>query len=501
MRPKTNVLLSSYNQNGNLTNGVTSTASPSPPAVYSNIAENNNIVDVTKEIREHCQVWIMSDEQNKKQGELFLDNIKRGLGKDTHAKAITKCFVTYVTDLPDGTEQGKILALDLGGTNFRVLMIELKGKGQPDMTSEIYAIPQEIMTGPGVNLFDHIATCLGDFIKNHKLEDQVLPLGFTFSFPLKQQGLKKGVLERWTKGFSCDGVVGQEVVGMLETAINKAGLKIDCCAILNDTTGTLMSCAFKNPDCKVGLIVGTGTNACYVERIENAECYEGDKTGVTHVIINCESGAFGDDGCLEFMRNEYDETVDANSINPKLQLFEKMISGMYLGELVRLTAKKAIEKGILFDGKSSDKFDERNSFETKFVSDIESETRGTFTECHAILASLGLGNATDQDCANLRYICEVVTARAAHIVSVNLATLINKIVRESDKGLSETVTVGIDGSVYRFHPKFHDLMMKKMSQLVTPGVKFDIMLSHDGSGRGAALIAAVASKLKQNVSN
>lgn len=73
-----------------------------------------------------------------------------------------------------------------------------------------------------MQLFDHIATCLGDFIKNHKLEDQVLPLGFTFSFPLKQQGLKKGVLERWTKGFSCDGVVGEEVVGMLETAITKA---------------------------------------------------------------------------------------------------------------------------------------------------------------------------------------------------------------------------------------------------------------------------------------
>lgn len=33
-------------------------------------------------------------------------------------------------------------------------------------------------------------------------------------------------------------------------------VKIDITAILNDTTGTLMSCAWKNHNCKIGLIVG-----------------------------------------------------------------------------------------------------------------------------------------------------------------------------------------------------------------------------------------------------
>lgn len=54
--------------------------------------------------------------------------------------------------------------------------------------------------------------------------------------------------------------------------------------------------------------------------------------------------------------------------------------------------------------------------------------------------------------------------------------------------------VGVDGSVYRYHPKFHNLMMEKMKQYVTPGISFDLMLSEDGSGRGAALVAAVASR-------
>lgn len=46
--------------------------------------------------------------------------------------------------------------------------------------------------------------------------------------------------------------------------------------------------------------------------------------------------------------------------------------------------------------------------------------------------------------------------------------------------------------MYRFHPKFHDLMVKRIRQYVKPGIQFDLMLSEDGSGRGAALVAAVA---------
>jgi hexokinase len=33
-------------------------------------------------------------------------------------------------------------------------------------------------------------------------------------------------------------------------------VQIDVCAVLNDTTGTLMSCAWKNFNCKIGIIVG-----------------------------------------------------------------------------------------------------------------------------------------------------------------------------------------------------------------------------------------------------
>lgn len=41
---------------------------------------------------------------------------------------------------------------------------------------------------------------------------------------MRQLGLTKGILERWTKGFSCSGVVGEDVVQGLKDAIARRGV-------------------------------------------------------------------------------------------------------------------------------------------------------------------------------------------------------------------------------------------------------------------------------------
>lgn len=440
----------------------------------------------SKMIREHCKELILTDEQVKELNYRILHEIKKGLSKDTHDRANVKCFVTYVQDLPNGNERGKFLALDLGGTNFRVLLIHLRGENDFQMESRIYAIPQHIMTGSGIQLFDHIAECLANFMNEHKVYNERLPLGFTFSFPLTQLGLTKGLLVTWTKGFNCEGVVNEDVVQLLKDAIARRGdVQIDVCAILNDTTGTLMSCAWKNHNCKIGLIVGTGCNVCYVERVEEAELFDVKDNTKPHVLINTEWGAFGDNGALDFVRTEFDDDVDKHSINQGKQCFEKMISGMYMGELVRLVLAKFAKQGLIFKGQECDILMTRGTFFTKYVSEIEADEVGNYTNCRSVLEELGLNNATEEDCEDVRFICECVSTRAAHLVSCGIATLINK--------MNEPfVTVGVDGSVYRFHPKFHNIMVSKIKSLIKPGIHFDLMLSEDGSGRGAALVAAVA---------
>lgn len=76
----------------------------------------------------------------------------------------------------------------------------------------------------------------------------------------------------------------------------------------------------------------------------------------------------------------------------------------------------------------------------------------------------GLSHATEVDMASVRHVCECVSRRAAHLVSAGIATLLNKM-------NEPRVTVGIDGSVYRFHPHFHTLMCEKITQLVNPGIQ------------------------------
>ena len=85
------------------------------------------------------------------------DSIKQGLTKEGHESSSVKCFPTFVRELPNGKENGKFLSLDLGGTNFRVIFMELTADKEFMMDSKIFAIPQSIMIGPGIGLMDHIA--------------------------------------------------------------------------------------------------------------------------------------------------------------------------------------------------------------------------------------------------------------------------------------------------------------------------------------------------------
>ncbi|XP_023791607.1 hexokinase-3 isoform X3 [Cyanistes caeruleus] len=299
---------------------------------------------------------------------LMREEMERGLCKETNASASVRMLPTYVSHTPDGTEQGDFLALDLGGTNFRVLVVRVTEEGI-SMASEIYVIPVAIMQGTGNELFDHIIDCIMDFQTKQNLVTERLPLGFTFSFPCQQVGLDKALLLTWTKGFSASGCVGQDVVQLLrDAAQRKQHLGMKVVALVNDTVGTMMACGYDDPKCEIGLIVGTGTNACYMEEMKNVGTVEGDQG---RMCINMEWGAFGDNGCLDHIFTHFDRVVDETTINPGKQRFEKLISGMYLGEIVRQILLVMTEKQLLFQGKPSPKLQTKDIFQTKFLSTIE----------------------------------------------------------------------------------------------------------------------------------
>lgn len=220
-------------------------------------------------VRRLCKNFVLSNTKLRQFMNRMSYCINQGLGKNTHSEATVKCWQTYAQDMPTGKEEGQFLALDLGGSNFRILKLELGKNKYFKMDQNVFACSKELMTGTGLELFDYIANCLHQFVTTNEIKSQhALPLGFTFSFPMSQLSIDSGKLVRWTKGFTCDGVVGQDIVELLNKSINNIpGLNIKTCAILNDTVGTLMSCAWKNPKTRVGLIIGTGCNVCYIEKV------------------------------------------------------------------------------------------------------------------------------------------------------------------------------------------------------------------------------------------
>ncbi|XP_027796792.2 hexokinase-3 [Marmota flaviventris] len=397
---------------------------------------------------------------------------------------------TYVRATPDGSERGDFLALDLGGTNFRVLLVRLT-EGDVQIINQVYSIPECVAQGSGQQLFDHIVDCIVDFQQRQGMSGQSLPLGFTFSFPCKQVGLDQGILLNWTKGFNASDCEGHDVVHLLREAIKRRqAVELNVVAIVNDTVGTMMSCGYEDPRCEIGLIVGTGTNACYMEELPNVVDMAGESG---QMCINMEWGAFGDDGSLGMLSTCFDESVDQASINPGKQRFEKMISGMYLGEIVRHILLHLTSLGVLFRGQQTQCLQTRDIFKTKFLSEIESDSLA-LRQVRAILEDLGLPLTSD-DALMVLEVCQAVSQRAAQLCGAGVAAVVEKI--RENRGLEElTISVGVDGTLYKLHPHFSSLVAATVRELA-PCCKVTFLQSEDGSGKGAALVTAVACRLAQ----
>lgn len=242
------------------------------------------------------------------------------------------------------------LAVDLGGTNFRVCSVTLGGDSTFILTQQKAPIPRSLMTSDSHSLFSFMAKQIELFVKEHHADhfeedkEHNLQLGFTFSFPINQKGINKGFLIRWTKGFDIPDAVGKDVCALLQAEIDKLGLPVTVAALVNDTVGTLMARSYTSPGktgALLGTIFGTGTNGAYIEKLNRigkmtapgADFGEYD-TSTGEMIINTEWGSF-DNAMRTLPDTLFDQMLDKNTPNPGMQMFEKRVSGMFLGEILR----------------------------------------------------------------------------------------------------------------------------------------------------------------------
>ncbi|XP_073262367.1 hexokinase-1 isoform X2 [Populus alba] len=384
-----------------------------------------------------------------------------------------KMLISYVDNLPSGEENGLFYALDLGGTNFRVIRVLLGGKdgGVVKQEFEEVSIPPHLMTGSSDALFGFIATALANFVATeseglHPSPGRQRELGFTFSFPVRQTSIASGNLIKWTKGFLIDDVV-------------------------NDTIGTLAGGRYHNPDVIAAVILGTGTNAAYVERAQAIPKWHGLLPKSGEMVINMEWGNFRSS---HLPLTEYDQDLDVESLNPGEQIFEKIISGMYLGEIVRRVLLKMAEEAAFFGDivppKLKIPFILRTPHMSAMHHDESSDLRVVGSKLKDILeiphTSLKMRKAIVE-------LCDIVATRGARLSAAGIVGIIKKLGRDTVKdGEKQKSVIAMDGGLYEHYSKFSTCMESTLKELLGEEVSDNIAVeqSNDGSGIGAALLAA-----------
>lgn len=408
-----------------------------------------------------------------------------------------KMIISYVDNLPTGDERGSFYALDLGGTNFRVLRVLLGGKDKRVVKQEFeeVSIPPDLMIGTSDALFDFIAEALKKFVDTEEEDFHLSPgrqreLGFTFSFPVKQTSIASGTLVKWTKGFSIEDVVGQDIVAELTKSLERVGLDMRVAALVNDTIGTLAGGRYDNPDVIAAVIMGTGTNAAYVERAHAIPKWQGLLPKSGEMVINMEWGNFRSS---HLPLTEYDQAMDVESLNPGEQIFEKIISGMYLGEILRRVLCRMADEAAFFGDTVPPKLKIPFILRTPHMSAMHHDTSSDLKVVGSKLKDiLEISNTSLKTRKVIVELCEIISIRGARLAAAGILGILKKLGRDTVKeGEKQSSVIALDGGLYEHYAKFSNALKSTLKELLGDASDTIVIThSNDGSGVGAALLAA-----------
>jgi hexokinase len=400
---------------------------------------------------------------------LFKETMEKGLKGE---KTSLKMLPSYIGK-PTGKEQGTFMTIDMGGTNLRCTKYKIsngtfekiaekkeklinKEKGYDLTKSDIDA----------KQLFAFMAECMAGICEL----GESLYLGNTFSFPCRQEGINDAYLIQWTKEITTSGVVGQNINKLLGDALREKNIDIKPVAILNDTVGSLLVAMYSYQTADIGTIMGTGYNTCY---LENNHPFTGGK-----MIVNMESGNYN----VGLPVTKYDEIIDKNSQIPGAQMLEKMVSGYYMGSLVREVCLDLYNKSALFaDGQADAKAFFNQNFNALMVENFILYPAKTSEQYECTL----------KDAEIIKKVSEAVLKRAVRLVTViHLGVLLHQ---ENGSQINNEHVVAIDGTIYEKMPNTPKLMEEAFKDALGEyAANVRTKLVKDGSGLGAAIAAAFA---------
>ena len=378
------------------------------------------------------------------------------------------------TRQPSGRERGRVVVVDWGGTKARAGVVELGGDGSVRMVAEeALTFSDAEKRGAPEPVFDLIAQAVGRVA--HAQGVAVAPLAFVYSYPARLERIDRAVALASTKGWRLAGLEGQDVAALLGAALLRAALPgIRLAAVANDTVAALMLQSYRARGrdagarpADVGLILGTGTNLAA----------DLGPAG----IRNLESGNF--DG-VATVETPYDAALDRELDEPPpgAQRFEKMVSGHYLGEILRRALPDA---GLRGPAGLATPF----ALDSAHLSRIAADRSAGLDDVDGLLRALGVASTLEER-RGTRALGAAIARRAARLVGAGLVGA----VRFLDPELADRRTIAVDGSLWGGYPGFEALVRETFVELVggPRAGRIETAYVKDSTSAGAAVIAAVA---------
>lgn len=273
-------------------------------------------------------IFKLDNEQLKDIAISLRKKVEEGLSKENTE---VQCLPTFISPRSKGIN-GSALVLDLGGTNYRVATVNFMDDKPTIRPENGWKKDLSVMKTSGFTR-DELFKELADPIEEIKREEE-MPIGYCFSYAAESLPDGDARLLHWTKGVNIPGMIGQSVGKPLLDYLNERNeVKFSGIKVLNDTVASLFAgLSDSSYDAYIGLIVGTGTNMATFIPAEKITKLPASYHIEGLVPVNLESGNFNPP-----YLTTVDEMVDTCSDSKGSQRFEKAVSGMYLGEILKST--------------------------------------------------------------------------------------------------------------------------------------------------------------------
>jgi len=187
---------------------------------------------------------------------------------------------------------------------------------------------------------------------------------------------------------------------------------------------------------------------------------------------------------------QFDQAVDKNSINPGFQMFEKRVSGMFLGEVLRQVLLTLIKDANLFNGKTSTPLNTQYGIDTAAMSTIAGDKSAHLDKVdETITSAFGIPDSSIDDRKAVKLVSDAIARRSARLAAVAVSAVSDHTGRFASATEARPVDIGADGSLVEFYPHYVEMCLSACEEILgnNASKRIRIGLAKDGSGVGAAL--------------